>query len=168
MTNCFVVCLLNKRGNHCCLGRAESIAHSECVSVALDILQTKRKHRIILKFEAYLALPYYPTVYHYHTTDKIFGIKGIEHKIYVLIFSITLKYFFIIRRIQRYMIINVHMSSSCKVPIILVGLKKKILGRFSKNFRISNFMKILKWEPVCSTWKDRRTDRHDETNSRFS
>jgi len=50
-------------------------------------------------------------------------------------------------------------------------LKNNLLDRFPKNIQIPNFTKI---HPVGAEFfhakeqKDRRTDRHDEANSRFS
>jgi len=83
---------------------------------------------------------------HYLIINRIFGKKATEYIIYVFIFSTTLsEIFFILRRIQSDMIINVQRSSR-KVPVILVRLKKK--------HKCS-----LKWEePVCSMWTERRTD----------
>ena len=57
----------------------------------------------------------------------------------------------------------------CKVPVILVRLQwyLKFLGTFSRNIQISNLMKI---RPVGAELfhADRRRNRHDEANSRFS
>jgi hypothetical protein len=49
---------------HCCPGRATSIKHSECVSVALVIQHAKRMRRIILSSVACLAVPYFRTLSH--------------------------------------------------------------------------------------------------------
>ena len=45
--------------DHCCSGKAVSITHSECVSVALLIHHVKRMRRNILSSVAYLAVPYF-------------------------------------------------------------------------------------------------------------
>ena len=97
-----------------------------------------------------------------------------EHKMYVLIFSIILSETFLIRRrTERDMIKNVYLSS-CKVSFILVKFywNFNILVRFSTNTQISNFMKTVQWEPNCSAHKkgqrDGRTGRHDKAKSRFS
>jgi hypothetical protein len=74
----------------------------------------------------------------------------------------------ILRRSERDMIIDVCWSS-CKVPVITVRSKQNLnfLNTFSKNTQISNFINI---RPVGAELfhADRRTDRHDEANSRFS
>ena len=71
--------------NHCCLAKARSITHSECVSVALVIQHAKRMRRIILSSVACLMC--------------------------VLIFCTNLSETFLtLGRIQRTIIINVHRS----------------------------------------------------------
>jgi hypothetical protein len=50
--------------NHCCSGKAVSITHSECVSVALVIQHAKRMRRIILSSVTCLSVPYFPTLSH--------------------------------------------------------------------------------------------------------
>ena len=71
--------------------------------------------------------------------------------------------FLIIIIIQRDIIINA-CTSSCKIPVILVGFKWKLnfLDRFSKNTQIPNFMKI---RPVGAefSYADRQMDIHGRT-----
>ena len=65
------------------------------------------------------------------------------------------------------MTINVYWSS-CKVPVILVRFHRslKFLNRFSKNNKITNFIKtnLVGAELFHAVGQ---TDRHDEANSRF-
>ena len=64
--------------------------------------------------------------------------------------------------------INVE-TSSCTAPVILVGFECKwnFLYRFSKNFQMSNVMKI---RPLGTEFFHAfgQADRYDETNSRCS
>jgi hypothetical protein len=64
--------------------------------------------------------------------------------------------------------INVR-KSSCKIPTVIITFQQHMdfLDTFSKNPEISNFMKI---RPVGAELflAGRRTDRHDEANSRLS
>jgi hypothetical protein len=48
--------------NHCWHGKAKSIKHSECVSVALVMPHTMRMRRIILPSVASPAVPYFSTL----------------------------------------------------------------------------------------------------------
>jgi hypothetical protein len=63
--------------NNCFRGKAISVTHSECVSVALFIQHAKRMRRVILSSVAFLTLPYSSTLSHKATT---FGRKATEHK----------------------------------------------------------------------------------------
>ena len=67
-----------------------------------------------------------------------FGVKVTEHKMFVLIFSTTfVSDVFIIRRIQRYIIIE-HIYYSCKVPFILIRFYYilRFLDGISRNSQI--------------------------------
>jgi hypothetical protein len=83
-----------------------------------------------------------------------------EHKMCVLIFSTTfVSKFLILKRIQRFIIINLHKSLR-KVTVILVGFQWKFnfLDIISKNHQISNFMKIC---PLGAQLF--HANRHDKT-----
>jgi hypothetical protein len=73
--------------DHCCHGKAISITHSECVSVALIIQHAKRMRRIILLSVACQAVPYLFFTLSHKRHD--FRKKVIEHKTCILIFSTT-------------------------------------------------------------------------------
>ena len=93
--------------------------YSECVSVAFVTQQTKRLRRItsILSFVVCLSLPYFS---HYLINGTIFEKKVIAGEVYVLFFSTPLsETFFIMRKIEGDVIINVYWSS-CKASVILV------------------------------------------------
>jgi hypothetical protein len=85
------------------------------MSVTLVVLHAKRMDRIILLCVACLALPYFSTL---SLKWYDFPKKVIEHKMCVR-FSLQLLFeiFFILRGIQRVIIINVH-RFSCKVAVI--------------------------------------------------
>jgi len=81
---------------------------------------------------------------HYLIIGTTFGKIFTKRKMWFdFLYNVTWN-FFILRRRQRDITINVQ-GSSCKVPVILVRFKSnlKIHGIFSKNFQISNLMKIL-------------------------
>jgi hypothetical protein len=82
----------------------------------------------------------------------------IKLKICVLIFIPLLSEPFLIQRIQRDFIINIH-RQWCKGLIILVIFEWNLnfLNSFSKNIQISNFLKICHWESSYSH-ADRRTE----------
>jgi hypothetical protein len=63
--------------NNCNLGKAISITHSECVSVALIIQYAVRVRGIVLFPVASLVLSYFS---HYLINDKVFGKKVIKRK----------------------------------------------------------------------------------------
>jgi hypothetical protein len=103
--------------NHCCRAQTISSTHSECVSVTLFIQHAVRMHHIILPSVACLAPPYFLTLSH---KRHDFRKKVTEYKMCVLSFYTTFsKQFLIVRRIERYIIINVR-RPSCKVLVILV------------------------------------------------
>ena len=98
--------------NYSCRGKSISITYYERASVSLPYLSsmqiTSFLHRIILSPVACLALLYFSTLSHkWHD----FREKVIEHKMCALSFSTTLsETFFILRRINRGIVVNVHRS----------------------------------------------------------
>jgi len=123
-------------------------------------MQRKKAHALYcLSSVAYPAPPYYSTLSHKrHDFQKNVN----EQRMCVLIFSKNLKlfsFFVILSRFQRDIIIHTH-TSSCKVPVILVTFlwNLTLLGIFSKNSQISNFMTIRPVRAVLFS-TDRQTDR---------
>jgi hypothetical protein len=75
---------------HCCLGKAEFITHSECVSTALVIRQAKGMRRIILSSVVSLA-HIFP---HYLIKGTSFGKTLLNIKSYFdFLYKFCLKYF---------------------------------------------------------------------------
>jgi hypothetical protein len=137
------------------------------VSVALVIQHAKRMHRIISQSVACPALPYFFT---FHTQYDFWKKKlWIKNMYFVFLYKFYLKKILILRRIKRYIIINVH-SYSCKVPNIFSDFKENWIFStdFRKVFKYQISRKSVSWESSCFMCSAGRTDRHDEANSRFS
>jgi hypothetical protein len=110
------------------------------MSVALVIQHVKRMRRIILWSVACLAVPYFSTLSH---KRHDFRGKVIEHKMCVLIFCTTLVWrIFILGRIQRDIVINVH-RSACKVPLLLSDFNEtsNVYTNFQKKYSNIKFHK---------------------------
>ena len=97
--------------NHFRRGKAVSIVYSECVSVALVIQDAMCMRRITLSYLTCPDVPYSSTSSHKcHDSRK--NVK--DHKMCLPYFS---EIFLILRRIHRYIIVNVQ-RYSCKAPAI--------------------------------------------------
>ena len=143
-----------------------SLIYSECVFIALIIQHAMPMCRVLLTSVVCPAVRHFSTLcYKRHDLQ---GEKVTVHKMCVFIFpSILSKPFLIIRRIKWVSIINIHvlMWSTCYSFQILMRLI------FWTDFRKSlnqNVMKIRPVEVELFHTADGRTDRHDETNNRFS
>jgi hypothetical protein len=123
------------RYNHCCPGRAKSVACFECVSVALLIKNATRMHRIILSSVAWLALSYFCTL---SRKRHDFRKKLLSIKIFRFSLQLSSETFLILRRIQRYIVVNIcALRPWYKGPVILVILSWHFdfLNRYSKKYR---------------------------------
>jgi hypothetical protein len=95
------------------------VCERACVHVALLIQHKTRMRHIMTWFVTPLAPPYFSTLSHKrHDFRK--KKKDIEHKMFWFSLQLLSKIFLILRRILRDIVINVK-TSSCKVPVILVG-----------------------------------------------
>jgi hypothetical protein len=101
--------------NHCCCGKALSITYSLCVSIALVIQHTKRVRHIMLSSVTCPVLPYFP---HYLINDTSLDktLFNIQHVFWHSL--VGLSEIFLVLRIQRDNMINVH-RSSCKLSVNL-------------------------------------------------
>ena len=110
----------------------------------------------------------FSTLYHkrYHFLIK----KMVEHKMCVEIFSTNFVWDISHATEELTEIWPKHIYwSSCKVHVILVRFQSKLnfLDRLAKKIRYQNLVKIRPVEAELFH-ADRRTDRHDEANGRFS
>jgi hypothetical protein len=77
--------------NHCCRGKAISIAYSERVSIALAIQHAKRMRYILLLSVVCLAVQYFSTL---SDTRHDFRKKVIDHKMcFLFLYNFCLKHF---------------------------------------------------------------------------
>ena len=96
--------------NHCCSGKAISITYSDYVFVALGIHNAKRMSRIVFSCVSCPTLQYFFP--NYLTNGMIFRKNIIELKMCVFgfLYNIWFETFLILRRIQRNVFTNVHIS----------------------------------------------------------
>jgi hypothetical protein len=123
------------------------------VCVTLVIQDSKRMSPIILSSIACMVLPHFSV---YLIKYAIFGKKWLN-----FIFSTILSEIFLtLRRIQRYIIINVH-RSSCKVTVILVRflIKLEFPWEIFEVFRYQILWTSLQLKPSCSMRTDRQAWR---------
>ena len=153
--------------NHCWSGKAISIVCCEWVFVALGIQHVMHVSHIIIS-----TLSGSTIIFHIISQrGTIFKTTILSTKcVFLFCLQLLSETFLILRTIKQHMIKNVY-RFSCKVPLLF-------LSDFNKTWIFStNFRKILKYqiswnsfqrEPNSSMRTDIRTDRHDETNKRFS
>jgi hypothetical protein len=105
--------------NHCYYGKVRNITYSAYVFVGLVIQHAKRMRPVILSSAVCLAVWLYQIFPHYLKNGRIFG--KTEHKMSLLLFSTGFVWkCLILRRIRRYIIMNVH-TFSCKVSANLIS-----------------------------------------------
>jgi hypothetical protein len=120
--------------NNCCSRRAINVTYSDCVFVALVIQHAMRmRHIVICSLSG--SIIFSP---HYLTKGTIFKRKCYCIKIYVLIFSATFVW-----KNERDMI-KMYIGLHVNYPLFLSDFNETwiFLDRFSRNPKISNFMKI--------------------------
>jgi hypothetical protein len=100
----------------CAAAKPISVTYSECVFVSLVIQHVKRMRRFILPCVACPAVPYFSTL---SRKRHDYREKIVERKMCVWFSLNVSETFFLLRRIQRDIVINVQ-RPSCKVPVILV------------------------------------------------
>ena len=153
--------------NHCWSGKAISITHSECEFVALGIQHAIRMRCIAIC--TFLGSTIFSKVSHKrrHFPKKKNLVLNIKYVFFIFCISFVWK-ILVLRSTGQDIVINVYWSS-CKISIIIVRFLRNFsfLDRFSKSTELSDFMKTRLTVSMLFH-ADRRTDRHDEANSRFS
>ena len=146
--------------NHSCRGKAINFIYSEDVYITL-----------IIQYAMYMERLW--PVWLYHILPRISG--GIYWTKVMFWFSLQVvsKALLILRKTQREIMINVH-RYSVKYSLFVPHFNWTLI--FSRDFRkllkYQTLWKSYQWQPSCSMRmdgrRDRRTDRHDTANNRFS
>ena len=119
--------------NHCCREEAVIITYYKCVSVALVINHAKRMRRFILSTASCPVLPYFST---YLIKGTIFEKKNrFEYEMCFLAQQLLSGKSFILRGIQRDIIVNVHVHSSNRQAGRRKDRHEEANGRFFKIMR---------------------------------
>ena len=121
--------------------KERSVTYSECLSVALVIQHPKRMLRTTLSSVACPVLPYFSTLS--HKSPDFRKKKDWWNVCFDRLYNYCPKYFSFLEefsKIVSYMYVGIH----AKYPLFLTSFNKTWLfpNRFSKNFQVSNFMKI--------------------------
>jgi hypothetical protein len=121
--------------------------------------------KVILPSVACLAPPHFSTLAFKRHDFRRKKLSNIKCKLYLF------ETFLILRRIQQDIVVNIKTSSS-KVPVILFRFQRNFdfLDGFLEKARIPNFRQNpSSWSRVVPCGQtDKRTDVHEEANSRFS
>ena len=129
---CICTCNFEARSNNRCCASAVSTRYSDFVFIALVIQDAKRLRRIAFSSATFPAVQYFSTLSH---KQHDFRKNVPEYEMFVLTFLTNVPQIFsILRRTERYIIINVH-GSLCKVSFILVRFQWNLnfLDRYRKN-----------------------------------
>ena len=135
-----------------------------CAHVALLIQHATRRHVVICDLWLHHIFR------HYLINGTIFGKMLLDVKcVFWFPLQGLFEEFLIIRRIQRDIFTNVK-TSLCKATFILTWLQWNLnfLDRLSKKRKCSNIKFHKNPSSGCRVIPCGRTDRHDETNRRFS
>ena len=126
--------------------RADSLTYPACNAPPYSHLRPLCLHQIF-------------RYYHINGTicekENLLNIK----RVFLFCLQILFEIFMNLRRIQQDIVINVK-TSSCKVPVILVGFLQNLnfLTDFRKKLKYQDASKSVQWESSCSMRSDGRTD----------
>jgi len=105
--------------NTCCRGTVINVTYSECVSIAI-VIQYAKRMSCVMSYVARAAVQHFSTLSHKRRDFR--RSYCTEHQLCVLTLCasfVLIHFFFVLRGIQRDIVINAH-TYSCKVRVICV------------------------------------------------